>query len=633
MRGFRRTLVAAGACALVACASDGPAMREDPTVFSGAIEVGRDYHSYALPEEARVTHLDLDLTVDFATRTLAGHADLTIAVAAGARELRLDTRDLDIAGAELLDGDRAGALSFRLAPVDRNLGSALIIDLPDDVANTAQVRVRYRSRPSASGLQWLTPQQTAGKKHPFLFTQSQAIHARSWIPVQDTPAVRMTYSATIRTDPELLAVMSATNDPQTPRDGEYHFDMPQPIPSYLLALGVGDLRFKAMSDRTGVYAEPALLEASAAEFADTEEMMVVSEGLYGPYRWGRYDLLILPPSFPFGGMENPRLSFITPTVIAGDKSLVALIAHELAHSWSGNLVTNATWRDFWLNEGFTSFLTTRIMEAVYGEPRARMEYFLDYQSLQGDLAKLPRPYQMLAVDLRGKDPDEAFSDVPYVKGQLFLTWLEARFGRQRFDAFLREYFDKFAFESTTTEEFLAFLDERLVGAYPGVVAMADIDEWVYAPGLPEDTPVPYSDALERVDAARGDWLAGRVPAGELDTGAWSVHEWLYFLNNMPDDLSLAAMRQLDGAFALTSSRNNEVAHSWLKLAVQHGYASAFERLEDYLVSIGRRKLIVPLYEELMKSEEGAAFARRVYEIARPGYHPLAVTTLDDLVRG
>ncbi len=629
-RGWLLSILIATASMPAAGANNAQSSANDQSKTAGTIVVGQDYHSYANPDVARVEHLDLDIAVDFDSRTLSGSADLRVVLAPGAQELRLDTRDLEIRSVALLDGGEQRPLTHTLAPVDKNLGSALSIDLPADLASPATVRVSYRTDPGAAGLQWLKPAQTAGKKLPFLFTQSQAIQARSWIPLQDTPAVRMTYNARVKTPPELLAVMSAANEPDTPRDGDYSFTMPQAIPSYLIALGVGDLKFQAMSDRTGVFAESALLADAANEFADTEKMLKTSEALFGPYRWGRYDLLILPPSFPFGGMENPRLSFITPTVIAGDRSLVALIAHELAHSWSGNLVTNATWRDLWLNEGFTSFLTSRIMEAVYGERRAQMEYFLDYQRLKEELASLPAGDQILAVDLRGRDPDDVFSRVPYVKGHLFLTWLEQRFGRERFDKFLRNYFDAFAFQSITTDAFLAFLDKQLLAPYD-VVTMAEVNAWVFEPGLPDNAPQPYSDAFERIDKLEAKWLAGELALSAIDSDAWSVHEWLYFLNNLAKDLSPARMVELDEAFDLTASGNNEIAHSWLLLAIRRDYRQAWPRLEDYLVSIGRRKLIQPLYEELMKSDAGAEFAKQVYAKARPGYHPLAVSTMDDIV--
>src|SRR5690606_28522152 len=335
-------------------------LMSSPAVFSAAI-AAEDPHSFTNAAAFRTTHIALDLTADFSRKRLVGHVDLTLdRLDEDARELVLDTRDLTVRSVELRGADRS-PLQFRLDKPDPILGSALRIAMPAG-DETLVVSIEYETSPNASGLQWLEPAQTAGGKHPYLYSQSQAIHARSWIPLQDTPAIRTTYEARIRTPRELLAVMSARNDVKTERDGDYSFRMPQPIPSYLIALGIGDLAFKPIGSRTGVFAEPATIEAAAYEFADTEAMLEACEKLFGPYRWERYDLLILPPSFMWGGMENPRLTFLTPTVISGDRSLVALIAHELAHSWSGNLVTNANWNSVWLNEGFTVYLERRIIE-------------------------------------------------------------------------------------------------------------------------------------------------------------------------------------------------------------------------------------------------------------------------------
>ncbi|MBT8145020.1 MAG: M1 family metallopeptidase [Gammaproteobacteria bacterium] len=604
-----------------------PPLPVEPTVAPAD-----DYHSYANPGEIAVRHISLDLQTDFGEQILKGTATLTVErVSRDAEMLMLDTRDLEIQDVRVESpAGKWVQTYYKLGNSDGALGAPLAIELPPGDASTFSVRIRYRTAPGASGLQWLTPAQTAGKKHPFLFSQSQAIHARSWIPLQDSPAVRVTYDATIRTPQDLLAVMSASNDADTERDGEYTFRMPQPIPSYLIAIAVGDLVFEPIGERTGVYAEPALVKAAADEFADTETMLEITEDLFGPYRWGRYDLLILPPSFPFGGMENPRLSFITPTVIAGDRSLVSLIAHELAHSWSGNLITNATWRDLWLNEGFTSYLEARIMEAVYGAERAEMENTLGYQGLARELAELPPEAQILAIDLRGQDPDNVFTSVPYTKGQLFLTWLEGYFGREEFDVFLRNYFDRFAFESITTDQFLEYLSAQLPANRP---AKPQIMEWVFEPGLPADAVLPQSDAFTRIDATRNDWLEGEIAATDIDTEAWTVHEWLAFLNNMPDQLSNDQLVALDQAFDLTESANNEIAHSWLKIAIRNDYEPAFARLENYLLSIGRLKLIRPLYQELVKTERGKQFAQRVYAQARPGYHPLAQRVSDAIVMG
>ncbi|PRO69298.1 M1 family metallopeptidase [Alteromonas gracilis] len=583
-----------------------------------AIASGVDYHSFANPNEVRVTHLSLDLTANFESKQLIGSVTLDIERVKPENDtLVLDTRGLDIQRVSV-DGED---VPFDMGETDPDLGTPLSITLPS-AANA--LTVTYSTSPDASGVQWLTPAQTAGKKHPFLFTQAQAVHARSFIPLQDSPQVRVTYDATIKTPEALLAVMSASNDPTTERDGEYEFTMPQPIPSYLIALAIGDLEFKAMGERTGVYAEPALLESAAKEFEDTEAMLEVTEATYGPYQWDRYDLLILPPSFPFGGMENPRLSFITPTVIAGDKSLVSLIAHELAHSWSGNTVTNATWRDLWLNEGFTTYLTYRIMEMIYGHDRFKKEAVLGYQDLENDVAALDDNDEILAIDLRGRNPDDVFSNIPYEKGALFLREIEQKIGRENFDAFLMQYFKDFAFKSITTDTFIAYLDDTLLKQYPNELDAERIHTWIFEPGIPEGAPHPESDAFSKIDETRSAWLSGGIKAADIETGQWTVHEWLYFLNNMPESLSEAQLVELDSAFSLTSTKNNEIAHSWLMIAVENNYQPAFERLYSYLVSIGRNKLVKPLYRELSKTPEGKAFAKRAFEEAKPGYHPLTV---------
>ena len=587
-------------------------------VTSQAIEAGNDYHSFSNPEAITVTHLDLALTANFEEQILDGTATLDfVRQKPDAQTLILDTRALSI-NSVTVNGE---SVDYTLGEADQNLGAPLRISVPE---SATQVTIDYATSPDASGVQWLTPAQTAGKSHPFLFTQAQAIHARSFIPLQDSPQVRITYDATINTPEDLLAVMSAANNPHTERDGEYSFSMPQPIPSYLIALAIGDLEFKAMGDRTGVYAEPSMLDAAAAEFEDTESMLELTENKYGPYRWDRYDLLILPPSFPFGGMENPRLSFITPTVIAGDKSLVSLIAHELAHSWSGNTVTNATWRDLWLNEGFTTYLTYRIMEMLYGADRYNMEAVLGYQSLPADIDALPDADQKLAIDLRGRNVDDVFSDIPYEKGALMLREIEHKIGREAFDSFLLNYFEHFAFESITTDVFLDYLDETLLKGYPDTLSRERLEQWIFEPGIPDGAPVPQSDAFAKIDSVRNQWLEGKTKAQNIDTQEWTTHEWLYFLNNMPQQLSQAQLEQLDSNFSLTESQNNEIAHSWLMIAVKNEYKPAYDRLYSYLVNIGRNKLVKPLYRELAKTAEGKALATKAFNEAKAGYHPLTI---------
>ena len=584
-----------------------------------------DPQSYANYDEVRITDAALDLDVSFERKQIAGSAELAIEwLSATADTLVLDTRDLDITRVERQTATGWEAAPFELAQRDAKFGSKLTIRLPE---RATRVRIAYNSRPEATGLQWLEPAQTLGKMQPFMFSQSQAIHARSWLPLQDTPAVRFTYSAKVTAPPGLRVVMSADNDAAATGEGGYAFRMPQPIPSYLLAIAVGELDFRPLGKRSGVYAEKGRIAAAANEFTDTEAMIDAAEKLYGEYRWGRYDLLVLPPSFPFGGMENPRLTFATPTVIAGDKSLTSLIAHELAHSWSGNLVTNAGWRDFWLNEGFTSYVENRIVEVIYGAEFARMEQVLAQDGLIEEIKTIAAPDQRLVVDVVGRDPDETFSGVPYQKGAWLLLTLEQRFGRETFDPFLRGWFDQHAFKSVTTEDFIAYLKSELLAKNPGKFEESELDAWLNQPGIPANAVKSTSDKLVAVDAQRTEFLAGTRAASALDGKAWSTQEWLQFLTKLPDTTTTAQLEALDAVFALTRTGNSEIAFAWFKRGIAANYAPIKAPLEAHLIGIGRRKLVVPLYEELAKTPAGKAEAIRIFNLASPGYHPLTRTTV------
>ena len=602
-----------------------PATKMPTANVAPKYEDRHDYHSYANPNEVRVRNVALDLEVSFADKRLSGTAILSIDRAKPESPLLLDTRALDVRSAEgSKDGREWHPLTFEMGASDPILGSPLSIKLaPADM----QVRVNYQSSPAASGLQWLTPAQTSGKKQPFLFSQNEPIHARSWIPLQDSPGVRVTYSARIRTPKDLRAVMSARNDHNAARTGEYQFEMPQAIPPYLIALAVGDLDYKAISNRSGVYAEPSVVAGAANELSDTEKMIAAAEKLYGPYRWEQYDILVLPPSFPYGGMENPRLTFATPTILAGDKSLVSLIAHELAHSWSGNLVTNATWRDLWLNEGFTTYFERRIQEAVYGRDRSEMEALIEKHEVEKEMAKLKAGDQILYIDLKGRDPDEGSTLVPYVKGMLFLRRLEEVFGREKFDAFLKAYFDEYSFHSIVTGDFLAYLTKHL-----DPTGKVNIDEWIGKPGFPADTPQPKSDRLDKAADAAHHWMEGKLPTADIPVKNWTTPETQHFLRALPDKLDSKRMAELDKNFQFTQSGNSEIEFQWLLLAIKANYKPADKKLESFLTTVGRRKFIRPLYEELSKTPAGKARAAAIYEKARPGYHPIAQATLDEVLK-
>ena len=596
--------------------------------FAAAPDRSHDEHSYAEPDKVVIRDLGLDLRVDFEQKQLRGSADLALTWKdTDHRRLILDTRDLSIDKVLGKSGDGGWRrLAFTLAERDPIFGQKLTITMrrPYEV-----VRVRYRTAPTASGLQWLEPSMTAGKRLPFMFSQSQAIHARSWVPLQDTPGVRYTYTAHLETEPELMALMSADNPPDAARDGDYVYRMSQPIPSYLMAIAAGDLVFRPISERSGVWAEPPTVEAAVKEFADTERMIQTTEALYGPYRWERYDLLILPPSFPFGGMENPRLSFITPTVIVGDKSLVSLIAHELAHSWSGNLVTNASWKDMWLNEGFTSYVENRIVESIYGTELARMEDVIAQFGLKAELKELAKERQKLVLPpLPGVDPDEALTDVAYIKGQWFLQFLEQRFGREVFDNFLRSYFNQHAFQSISSDQFVQYLTQNLLPKNPEAVTEKELNAWLNEPGIPKFAQAATSARFDAVDAARADWLQSRKAATDLLTATWSTQEWVRFIEAMPDTLKPEQMVELDSVFHFTSTGNGEIAQRWYPLAVRSGYFEARPAIADFLKRIGRRKLILPTYEALAESAEGREFARKVFAEAKPGYHPITTGAVE-----
>ena len=598
-----------------------------------------DPHSYAQGPALR--HLRLALTVDFAQQTLAGSATWLLAsTLAEATTLVLDSRDLRIgqilafaSEADSRTAAEAGmALPCVLSAPDAVLGQALRLELP---AGTQAVRIAYCTSPRAAALQWLAPAQTAGT-HPFLFTQSQAILARTWLPCPDSPGRRFTYEAEVEIlGPErgqLLALMSAENPQATALDGRYRFRQLQPVPAYLLALAVGRLDFAPLGERTGIYAEPATLPGAAHEFGELNRMVATAEQLYGPYRWQRYDLLVLPSSFPFGGMENPCLTFVTPTIITGDRSLTSLVAHELAHSWSGNLVTNATWNDFWLNEGFTVYFERRIMEQLYGRAYAEMLQVLGEADLYHTIQELgpASPATHLRLHLAGRDPDDGLNDIAYEKGCLLLLTLEHVMGRPRLDTFITEYFARFAFQSMDTDRFATYLTQTLLT--PDEARRLNLPAWLDGPGLPPGAPVAQSVRFAAVDKALARLATGATPA-ELQpiTTEWSSQEWEHFLRGLPPTLAATDLAQLDAAFHFTASGNAELLAAWFPLALRAGYAPADAALEHFLRHVGRRKFLVPLYRALLAAPGGRARAQEIYRLARPNYHAVATSTLDELV--
>ncbi len=583
-----------------------------------------DIHSFAKPDEALVTHLDLSLKVNFENKTLEGNAKWQL-VAKPNTSLFLDTRQLNI---QKVTDEQGKELVFTLHEEIPHMGSALEISLG---GNTQEVIVHYSTPPEAAAIQWLTPNQTAGKEQPFMFTQSQAILARTWVPCQDSPGIRFTYNAEISAPSSLLALMSAENPQKKNSKGKYQFKMEQKIPSYLLALAVGDLEFQSLGERTGVYAEKSTLSKAAYEFAETEDLLHAAEKLYGPYRWERYDILLLPPSFPYGGMENPRLTFATPTILAGDRSLVSLVAHELAHSWSGNLVTNATWNDFWLNEGFTVYFELRIMEEVYGKSFAEMLAQVGYQDLVETIEAMDFSEDtQLKLNLEGRAPEQGVSSIAYDKGYFLLRLIEEKVGRNWWDKFLNAYFEENAFQSIDTESFLAYLDEKLLYKYNNAREEIQLKKWIYRSGLPENCPKITSERFKNVSLLVNQFNSkGWISKNE--TSKWAYQEWVYFLRLLPRKLSNQKLENLDTQFGLTASGNSEILFEWFKLVIENEYQPAYYQLESFLLKVGRRKFIAPLYKSMLANKNLSAYAQKIYKKARINYHYVSTSSIDKMI--
>ncbi|MBA3550105.1 MAG: M1 family metallopeptidase [Nannocystis sp.] len=574
----------------------------------------RDPHSYTDDGQVETESFDLVAKLDFAGKVLRGEVTLTFRTPGGGT-LDLDTRDLEI---EAVRDDAERVLPFTLHPAEPILGARLAIELPE---GTGAIRIRYRTSPDASALQWLAPAQTAGGQHPFLFSQCQAIHARSVIPLQDSPRLRVRYTVELTVPKTLRAVVAAAHRGRT-EDGELateRYEMPQPIPPYLFAFAVGDLASHDLSPRSRVWAEPSVLQKAAHEFAGVEAMIEAAEQLFGPYDWERFDILTMPPSFPYGGMENPRLTFLTPTLLAGDRSLVGVVAHELAHSWTGNLVTNANAEHFWLNEGFTVFAERRILEAIDGSDVAALDAALGRKELDHAVERFKEQPGLtrLRTHLTGIDPDDAFSQVPYEKGYFFLCALEQATGRDAFEAWLKSYIAAFRFGAITTDDFIVHFEHAL----PGVLAKVDGERWINGEGVPEDAPRPRSDRLAAIEA-----IGIELPEPKV-ASRWTPVEWQLHLE--AGNRSAETCRVLDAAHGLTASTNYEVLVSWLTLALRCRVLEVLPRVEQVLAEVGRMKYLRPLYSALR--EVDAARAATVFAANRAGYHPIARQMVEGLL--
>lgn len=620
-----------------------------------AMKNDRDLSSLSNPHEVRVTHLDWNVTVDFSSSTLTAKATYTIDrvnPTVTNSSLCLDTSSLVIRS---VTDQNNKELAFKLHPLKQaHLGQQLEITLSDDDTSTQeeqeqqQVTIEYSTTPACSALQWLPPAQTAGKVHPYLFTQCQAIHARSLVPCQDQPGVKMTYSAVIQVPVWAVCVMSAVLRRETVKDNLKVFEWEQkvPISSYLLAMAVGDLAKKDVSKRCAVWSEPRMVEAAAFEFAQTEDFLQAAESLAGsPYAWGRYDLLCLPPSFPYGGMENPCLTFVTPTLLAGDKSLADVIAHEIAHSWTGNLVTNATWDHFWLNEGWTTWFQRKIMARIHNDPLViDFDAIGGYQSLQDTIEgeNLPEEFTRLVLPIGDRDPDDAYSTVAYEKGFNLLYALEKRVGSQAFEAFFQSYVAKFSYHTVNSDQFRDFFQQHFKGN--AAVDNVDWETWYHAPGMPPETPDFDRSLSQEAENLATCWLAvdrdeSTIPTEPKDLKAWSSALVTCFLDKVLAEttttpLKAKTVQAMHTSYGFASSGNSEILFRYCMLAVAAEDETMIHVILHFMTSQGRMKFVRPLYRALFASRMGKDIAVPVFLSHKDFYHPIgAKMVASDLMIG
>ena len=586
-----------------------------------------DKHTFSKPNLAVVKHLDLDINVNFETQSISGKASWQIDNVSKGKEIIFDENTLTITKITL--GDEEKETQFKLGKEVELHGRPLHITIEP---NTTKVNIYYHTNKGAVALQWLTPQQTADKNKPFLFSQGESIWSRTWIPCQDSPGIRFTYNAKVTVPKDLMAVMSAINPQQKNDTGIYTFKQDKAIPSYLMAIAVGDIEFKSIDNRTGVYAEPSVLKKAAWEFAELGKMVAAAEKLYGPYRWGRYDVLVLPPSFPYGGMENPNLTFLTPGVIAGDRSLTSLLAHELGHSWSGNLVTNATWDDIWLNEGFTTYVEHRIGEAIFGKKESEMQDVLTRKVLDDSMLEfgITNPDTRLKVDLAGRNPDDGISEIPYEKGYNFLKVIEQAVGREKFDIFIRNYFDAHAFKSITTEDFIAYFNENLIKNDKVLADKIKAEDWIYKPGIPTNIVPSVSEDFNAIDVIQKSWRKTGVKG--LSQKIKSTTEKQRFIDYLPEDITPKEMADIDAEFNFTKDGNFVIKRQWFVPAMRSQYTIAYPAIEQFMIATSRTGSLMTLYKQMVKTSEGKIWAKKIFEKAKSGYHATTIQSVESLLK-
>ncbi|XP_076469755.1 leukotriene A-4 hydrolase-like isoform X1 [Babylonia areolata] len=577
--------------------------------------------SFSRPDQCRVVNIHLDLEVDFGRKVILGTVHLSVErKSKDDKVLILDSNELNVE--KVSDQAKGQELQYSLGEPVKPFGSKLEIVLPTSDSNQFVVSIKYSTSPTCSALQWLRAEQTAGKRHPYLFSQCQAIHARSLYPCQDTPGVKFTYTAKVKAPQGVVILMSAVRltPEECPDDTScmvHRFEQKVPIPSYLLAIVGGDIESRSISPRSRVWSEKEQIEEAEYEFGETEQMLKTAEDLLGPYEWGQYDLLVLPPSFPYGGMENPCLTFVTPTLLAGDRSLADVVAHEISHSWTGNLVTNSTFEDFWLNEGHTMFVERKIASRMHGgEPLLHFKASEGWEELRESVNRMmgcgEGPYTKLVPDLKGVDPDDAFSTVPYEKGFALLFYLENLLGGPEiFEKFLRAYISKFRRQSITTQQWKDFLFSYFTSeSDKKKLEGVDWEAWFSAEGMPNIQPKFNTSLAKPCQDLSARWLA----ASDSDLSSFGAsdlekicslqkREFLSLMLQSSSVVSVAKLEKMDQLYNFSAVKNSEIRFRWLRLGIKSRWSVIIPKALQFVTEQGRMKFVRPIYRDLYQWED------------------------------
>ncbi|KAJ5630562.1 uncharacterized protein N7484_010662 [Penicillium longicatenatum] len=592
----------------------------------------RDPNTLSNYNNWRSTHITANFDILFDQKKLVGNVvhKFTSITDAVSREIILDTSHLDI-GSVKVDGQPS---KWELLPTLDPFGTPLKISLEQGVKlnEIVEVDIAVKTTEKCTALQWLTPAQTSNKKHPYMFSQCQAIHARSIFPCQDTPDVKSTLDFNITSPLPVMTSGLLTQSDETSQSGHklYRFHQSVPIPSYLFAIASGDVSQASIGPRSVVATSPDKLEECKWELeADTESFIKTIEKIVSPYAWGQYNVLILPPSFPYGGMENPIFTFATPSIISKDRENIDVIAHELAHSWSGNLVTNASWEHFWLNEGWTVYLERRILAAIHGEAYRHFSAIIGWKALTDSVEHFGHDHEFtkLITDLKGKDPDDAFSSIPYEKGFNFLFYLENLVGKPKFDKFIPYYFTTFQRKSLDSYEFkasiLSFFESDAEASK--LLNELDWDKWFYSPGMP---PKPEFDTslVDVVYALAKKWET--LPSSSFkpqvsDLEGLTANQIVVFLEQIlrwEQPLRPELSKLMGEVYGLSKSENIEVSNLYFQVGMKAGDESVIEPTTELLGRIGRMKFVRPLYRNLQKINRPVALA--TFEKYKDFYHPI-----------